>query len=112
MARERLEELIDGRLDSFSPTPPLLSSAQSAWSGFPLERNAHHVGGAESIVFPHTELVIVAAGAICMKYRAPSGDKRKTSMGRHSDSVTLSHFADRPNAAAGLVVHPGGGERA
>ena len=76
MAGRRLEELIDGRLQSFDPAPPVLSSAQSAWSGFPLERNVHPDGGAGSILFPETELVLVATGAIRIKYRAPSGDQR------------------------------------
>jgi len=76
MAGKRLEELIDGRLQSAEPTPPLLLSAQTSWSGFLLERNVWHDGGAGSIIFPHTELIMVAAGAICVEYRALSIKKR------------------------------------
>jgi AraC family transcriptional regulator len=73
---KRLEELIDGRLQSAEPTLPLIWSAQTAWSGFLLERNVCHDGGAGSIVFPYTELIMVATGSICVEYRALSVDKR------------------------------------
>jgi AraC family transcriptional regulator len=76
MAGKRIEELIDGRLQSAEPTPPLLWSAPSSWSGFPLERNATRAGDVGSILFPYTELVMVTAGAIGVEYRALSANKR------------------------------------
>ena len=76
MASKRLEELIDGRLQSAEPTPPLLSSAETAWSGFPLERNVSPEGVVGSIIFPYTELIMVAAGSICVEYRALGAHKR------------------------------------
>ena len=72
MSGKRLEELIDGRLQSAEPTLPLIWSAQTAWSGFLLERNVCHDGGAGSILFPYTELVMVVAGSISVEYRALS----------------------------------------
>jgi AraC family transcriptional regulator len=76
MVGNRIEELIDGRLQAVSPTPPLLSSAPSAWSGFPLERDVHRDGRAGSILFPNPELIMVAAGSICVEYRALNVNKR------------------------------------
>ncbi len=76
MAGKRLEELIDGRLQPAEPAAPLLSSAQTAWSGFPLEQNVSEGGVAGSVVYPHTGLILVTAGSICVKYRVLSGDKR------------------------------------
>jgi AraC family transcriptional regulator len=76
MVGNRIEEVIDGRLRAVNPTPPLLSSAPSAWSGFPLERNVHHDGRAGSILFPDAELIMVAAGSICVEYRALNVNKR------------------------------------
>jgi AraC family transcriptional regulator len=76
MHGKRLEELIDGRLQSAEPTLPLIWSAQTAWSGFLLERNVCHDGGAASILFPYTELIMIVAGSIFVEYRAMSVDKR------------------------------------
>jgi AraC family transcriptional regulator len=76
MSGKRLTELIDGRLQSAEPTLPLIWSAQTAWSGFLLERNVCHDGGAGSILFPYTELIMVAAGSISVEYRALSINKR------------------------------------
>jgi AraC family transcriptional regulator len=76
MSGKRLEELIDGRLQSAEPTVPLIWSAQTPWSGFLLERNVCHDGGAASIRFPCTELIMVVAGSICVEYRAVSVDER------------------------------------
>jgi AraC family transcriptional regulator len=72
----RLEELIDGRLQSAEPTLPVLCSAQTAWSGFLLERNVCHDGAAASVLFPYTELIMVVAGSISVEYRAQSDEKR------------------------------------
>jgi AraC family transcriptional regulator len=76
MSGKRLEELIDGRLQSAEPTLPLIWSAQTSWSGFLLERNVCHDGGAGSILFPYTELILVVAGSICVEYRALSVETR------------------------------------
>jgi AraC family transcriptional regulator len=76
MSGKRVEELIDGRLRSTEPTPPLIWSAQTAWSGFLLERNICHDGGAGSILFPYTELIMVVAGSICVEYSAMNADGR------------------------------------
>jgi AraC family transcriptional regulator len=76
MSGKRLEELIDGRLQSAEPTLPLISSAQTARSGFLLERNVCHDGGAGSILFPYTELIVVVLGSVCVEYRRLSVDKR------------------------------------
>jgi AraC family transcriptional regulator len=76
MSGKRLEELIDGRLQSVEPTLPLIWSQQTPWSGFLLERNVCHDGGAGSILFPCTELIMVVAGSICVEFRALSVDER------------------------------------
>jgi AraC family transcriptional regulator len=76
MSGKRLEELIDGRLQSAEPTVPLIWSAQTPWSGFLLERNVVHDGGARSILFPCTELIMVVAGSIYVEYRALSVEQR------------------------------------
>jgi AraC family transcriptional regulator len=67
---KRVEELIDGRLQSAEPALPLIWSGQTAWSGFPLERNVCHDGAAGSILFPCTELIMVVVGSIRVEYRA------------------------------------------
>jgi AraC family transcriptional regulator len=76
MSGKRLQELIDGRLQTAEPNLPLIWSAQTAWSGFPLERNVCHDGGAGSILFPYTELIIVVSGFICVEYRTLNVDER------------------------------------
>jgi AraC family transcriptional regulator len=76
MAGKRLEELIEGHLQPASPTPPLLSSAESSWCGFPLERNVSEDGSVRSIIFPSTELIMVVGGSICVEYRALGAHKR------------------------------------
>jgi AraC family transcriptional regulator len=68
MSGKRLEELIDGRLQSAEPALPLIWSGQTQWSGFLLERSVCHDGGARSILFPCTELIMVVAGAIRVEY--------------------------------------------
>ena len=75
MSGKRLEELIDGRLQAVEPTLPLISSAETAWSGFLLERSVCHDGHADSIVFPQTELILIVTGSIFVEYRALSADK-------------------------------------
>jgi AraC family transcriptional regulator len=86
MRGKRLEELIDGRLQSAEPTAPLICSAQTAWSGFLLERNVCHDGGAASILFPYTELIMVVAGSICVEYSAVNADERFVA---NAGSVTI-----------------------
>jgi AraC family transcriptional regulator len=86
MSGKRLEELIDGRLQSVDPTLPLISSAQTGWSGFLLERSVCHNGNAGSILFPQTELILVVAGSISVEYRASSVDK---SFFASADSLTI-----------------------
>jgi AraC family transcriptional regulator len=71
---KRIEELIEGRLRSAEPTLPLISSAQSPWTGFLLERSVCYDGAATTIIFPYTELLEVLAGSICVKYRAMDAD--------------------------------------
>ncbi len=74
MSGKRMEELIDGHLQAADSALPLVSSAQTTWSGFLLERNVCHDGGAGSILFPYTELIMIIAGSICVEYRALSVD--------------------------------------
>jgi AraC family transcriptional regulator len=74
MSGKRIEELIEGHLRSAEPTLPLISSAQTPWSGFLFERSVCYDGAATSILFPYTELVLVVAGSICVEYRAMDTD--------------------------------------
>ncbi len=74
MSGKRLEELIDGRLQSAVSTVPLICSALTPWSGFLLERNVCVDGRAGSILFPHTELILVIAGSVRVEYRELSVD--------------------------------------
>jgi AraC family transcriptional regulator len=73
MGGRRLEALIDGRMRSACPGPPLLASDRTAWSGFPLEHNVFERGGATSMVFTATELVLVLRGMIAVEYGSSPG---------------------------------------
>ncbi len=73
---KRLEELIDGRLQSAEPTLPLISSAQTSWSGFLLERGVCHGGAAASVLFPHAEVIMVVSGSICVEYHGRGDQER------------------------------------
>lgn len=73
---KRLEEVIDGRLQSAEPDRPVISSAQTAWCGFPLERNVCHDGRAGSILFPYTELIMVVVGTLGVECRASGIDQQ------------------------------------
>lgn len=75
MSGNRLQELIDGSLQPVASAPPLVSSAQTPWGGFLLERNACHDGSAGSIIFPYTELVLVDTGSIRVQCRELSVDR-------------------------------------
>src|SRR4051794_2917125 len=76
MTGKRLNELIDGQLRPVRLDAPLLSSAETPWDGFILEREAGGEGSAGSIYFPHTELVLVVTGSIYVEDRALGDNKR------------------------------------
>ena len=76
MVSQRLQELIDGKLQPVGAAPPLLSSADAPWSGFLMERDVCRNGSAQSIVYPHTELILVQCGSIGVEDQALQGSKR------------------------------------
>lgn len=83
----RLQALIDGRLQCAEPSAPLLASEPTTWAGFPLERNVCHPGGAKSVVFPASELIMVARGSICVEYGCGLGPTRRFVAG--AGSITI-----------------------
>jgi len=91
MPDRRLRAVIDGRLQ-LAPGPLLLSSAQSSWSGFLLERLQVSAGYARSLFWPRTRVVLVATGRVSIEDRALPGDV---------------HFIAGPGS---VTVWPGGHE--
>ena len=102
----RLEELIDGRLQSAQPDPPLVWSARTPWSGFLLERNVCNDGSAGSILFPCAELIIVVAGSITVKYRARRVDE---AFFARKGSVTLWPAGYELSFVSWIADHADGG---
>ena len=86
MGVRRIEEVIDGRLRPVHAAPALLSSAQSLWAGFLLERDLCREGRAETIVYPYTSLVLAESGPIEVEDRAL---RRSPRFVARSGSVTL-----------------------
>lgn len=70
-----LGDFFDGRSHSAEPRRLLLSSAQTAWSGFPLEKSSCYDCGGGSLVFPHAEVILLVVGRICVNYRAFGRDE-------------------------------------
>ena len=106
MAGKRLQALIDGRLQAPVSAPPLLCSAETTWSGLPLERNACYDGGASSIIFPYTELVMVTVGDIRVDYRALGTGGRFTA---GAGSVTIWPAGHESKPASWTAHHDEGG---
>src|SRR5882672_4639026 len=70
MTERRIEKWYDGRKQPAFPNPPQLSSARVPWNGFLTERDPCLEGHATSIVWPHTEVIMVATGGVWVDHRA------------------------------------------
>jgi AraC family transcriptional regulator len=65
----QLQKWIDGKKQPVFSHSPLLSSALVPWGGFPAQRERCVAGQAASIVSPHTEVIMVRQGGICIEGR-------------------------------------------
>lgn len=108
LAGKRLQTLIDGRLQRPVSAPPLLCSAETPWSGLPLERDVCYDGGAGTIIFPYTELVMVTAGTIHVDYRALGTGERFTA----SEGTVTIWPAGHESTPASWTAHHGAGHAA
>jgi AraC family transcriptional regulator len=76
MRHRHLEFIVQGRRQRAASESPLLSSAQSPWSGFLLERHAVSAGDAASRLVPQPRVVLVAVGSLSVDERARVGCHR------------------------------------
>jgi AraC family transcriptional regulator len=73
MRKPYLEVLIDGRRQRIADSP-LLSSAQTAWSGFLLERHTSSPAGhLPEVLYPRNMVVLVLAGTVSIEDRSLAG---------------------------------------
>ena len=81
----RLAHIADGRLQA-DPGVLLLSSAQSPWAGFLLERHAVSSGSERRLFWPTPRLGLIARGAFRIEEHGPRGQHRFLA---ELDSITI-----------------------
>jgi AraC family transcriptional regulator len=97
MTDKRIEKLYDGSLQPAFADPPQLSSARVPWSGFLTERDPCIAGHAASVVWPHTELIMVTAGGIWVEDHA-LGVCRRFFAGPGSVTIWPAGYESRSNS--------------
>jgi len=70
MMERRIERWFDGTLRPTFPDSPRLSSARVPWNAFLVEGDPCVEGRADSIAWPHAEIIMVTSGGIWVENRA------------------------------------------